>query len=711
MSLSNPYVVDRPLMQGDLFVGRYKPLAEMSRSVRSGRRLVLLFGSDRIGKTSFSYQLEQELAAEFLTVHTDLAWPPDGDVRPEPGVGIAQVAMEQLRAKTLEGLGLGPGQPSTTTADSHSQEWDALAVLNVLKDHRLLLLVDDLGLENLHSEGGSRFLLLLQDWIHSLPNLHLVVAVNGTLSGATMFAPAWASLPSVELQGLGLDDTEDVLARPAQGRVVFDFAAIRRIWDLTSGHPYLVQLFGYFLFSARMGGGRIRVPDVENVIPQCVAAIRPTMDRIWARASRNGRALLALSNQLKGRHGVLSVRDLCDVARQQALTISEAEVDQGLKEWLAQGVLRQLSTDSYSFSSELYRQWVARYKPVADTLVELEFRKHLAIPRTARSARPGYRWGTLGLQLVGLLLVAAIVVLWNMRGSAQRVTVGALPTTTPVPFATRATLVIGPALGRIAYMAKDNPDATWDIWVMRGDGSDPERLTADPADDMSPAWSADGKAIAFVTDRDGNREIYVMKADGTQEVNLTHDPSEDWAPAWSPDGSAIAFSSYRDGNWEIYVVGSDGSDPRRLTFDGAADYGPCWSPDGQAIAFHSNRDGNWEIYVVGLDGQTLRRLTEDEATDFAPAWSPDGKLIAFESYRDGNMEIYLMNADGSGVRNVSDDPYSNEHGPAWARMGTKLVYFSNRDGGWDILLMNPDGTEKTNLTLSPGLEQGPDWHE
>jgi len=71
----------------------------------------------------------------------------------------------------------------------------------------------------------------------------------------------------------------------------------------------------------------------------------------------------------------------------------------------------------------------------------------------------------------------------------------------------------------------------------------------------------------------------------------------------------------------------------------------------------------------------------------------------------------MMAIDGSDQRNISNDPYSDEHGPAWARDGTNLLYFSNRDGGGDILSVRPDGTEKSNLTVSSALEQGPEWHE
>jgi hypothetical protein len=473
----------------------------------------------------------------------------------------------------------------------------------------------------------------------------------------------------------------------------------------------LVQLFAYLLFNAHAGGGHVKVPDVDHTIPDVLSAAEPFLAGIWARFPALAQAVLVLSNELKGRHGVVSVEDLLAVARTQGVTVSETVIDTALKEWQAQGVLRRLSADTYSFAAPLFRLWLVERKPTAQTLVDLRLRRHLAPPRATAPTGRYFRLSNVVLELAAVIVVGAMIILWNMRGAAQRTSMGTVPTVTPVPFATRATLAIGPALGRIAYMAKDNPDTMWDIWVMRGDGSDPQRLTDDPADDMSPAWSADGKWIAFVSERDGNREIYAMQADGTQQINLTQHPSEDWSPAWSPDGTRIAFSSYRDGNWEIYVMGADGANPNRLTSNSAADYGPGWSPDGRSIAFHSNRDGNWEIYVIGDDGEGLSRMTEDEATDFAPAWSPDGKQIAFESYRDGNMEIYLMTADGSDQWNITDDPYSNEHGPTWARNGTRLLCFSNRDGGWDIFVMNPDGTERSNLTLSTVLEQGPDWHE
>ena len=80
-----------------------------------------------------------------------------------------------------------------------------------------------------------------------------------------------------------------------------------------------------------------------------------------------------------------------------------------------------------------------------------------------------------------------------------------------------------------------------------------------------PAWSPDGRQIAFVSDRDGNWEIYVMNADGSSQTNLTNDLPDDTGPVWSPDGRQIAFVFCRDGSYEIYVMNADGSGQTRLT--------------------------------------------------------------------------------------------------------------------------------------------------
>ena len=106
-----------------------------------------------------------------------------------------------------------------------------------------------------------------------------------------------------------------------------------------------------------------------------------------------------------------------------------------------------------------------------------------------------------------------------------------------------------------------------------------------PGDVQTPAWSPDGRKLAFVSQRDGNSEIYVMNADGSAQENLTRQPASDSHPSWSRDGRRIVFVSRRDGNAEIYVMNADGSGLRNLTRTPSDDLDPAWSPDGRAIAF------------------------------------------------------------------------------------------------------------------------------
>ncbi len=110
-----------------------------------------------------------------------------------------------------------------------------------------------------------------------------------------------------------------------------------------------------------------------------------------------------------------------------------------------------------------------------------------------------------------------------------------------------------------------------------------------PGDVQTPAWSPDGRKLAFVSRRDGNSEIYVINADGSGQENLTRQPASDSHPSWSPDGRKLAFVSRRDGNSEIYVMNADGSGLRNVTRTPSNDLDPAWSPDGRAIALSSRK--------------------------------------------------------------------------------------------------------------------------
>jgi len=244
--------------------------------------------------------------------------------------------------------------------------------------------------------------------------------------------------------------------------------------------------------------------------------------------------------------------------------------------------------------------------------------------------------------------------------------------------------------GRIAYQSVQDGNA--EIYSVNPDGTNPTRLTNDPAPDGTPAWSRDGTKIVFTSARDNHNHIFSMNADGAGVTQLTFGSPSDEEPTWAPEGTHVAYRSVPITTDALMIMNADGTGQHSIRTSSTSSYSdraPAWSPTGEPITFDiRNEPSSHEIWTISPDGSHLIRVTIDGSR---PDWSPDGTRIVFDSqrafaYRDKGLAIVNVQTGAeTGIPNTTDLT-----DPVWSPDGTRVAA---TDGTY-IYTLNPDGTDR-----------------
>jgi Tol biopolymer transport system component len=265
-------------------------------------------------------------------------------------------------------------------------------------------------------------------------------------------------------------------------------------------------------------------------------------------------------------------------------------------------------------------------------------------------------------------------------------------------------------------------DARWAgsqrIWVADVTGHNPRQLTSDSSEAVvhtTPRWSPDGYRVAFRR-IDGIKSDIVVLVPSTQlSIRVTDDNVLDMDPAWAPDGSSVYFSSARGGGLNLWRVGvssgrASSGQPEQLTTGAGDDVSPALAPDGSRLVF-AVRGVNpdlWRLPVNPATGepsgapQPVLMTTRVESRG---AWAPDGRTLAFNSDRLGEMNIWL-HQDDRDDRQLTRGP-GGDYQPAWAPDGRQVVFFSARSGNPDIWSVTVGDGRLTRLTDDPAADLNP----
>ena len=243
------------------------------------------------------------------------------------------------------------------------------------------------------------------------------------------------------------------------------------------------------------------------------------------------------------------------------------------------------------------------------------------------------------------------------------------------------------------------------------------RVTYSPiGGDFDPDISPDGKYMVFSsTQHNTTADIYIKKVDGRAVTQLTSDPAQDVMPVFSPDGRRVAFASDRSGNWDLYIMSVNGGQPMQVTSDSGQELHPSWSPDGTKIVYSrlSNQSGRWEVWISSLEENGKQQFL---GYGLFPEWSPDPDRpqIVFQRARERGSRLFgiwtidYMNGEAINPTEIASSTTAALINPTWSPDASHIVFAAIHEpagdfnktstSNSDLWMVGSDGLKKVSLT-------------
>ncbi|WP_417566885.1 Tol-Pal system beta propeller repeat protein TolB [Marinobacter sp.] len=224
---------------------------------------------------------------------------------------------------------------------------------------------------------------------------------------------------------------------------------------------------------------------------------------------------------------------------------------------------------------------------------------------------------------------------------------------------------------------------------------------------LSPAWSPDGKRLAYVSFETGKPVIFVHELSTGKRTKVADFPGLNSAPAWSDDGRSLLMTLSKDGNAEIYRMDLETSQLTKLTNHWAIDTEANWDARGEGIFFTSDRSGGPQIYYMAKPGAEPRRITFGSRYNARPRAGSKGKFVYYVHQRDRAFHIARTDLE-TGEETILTRTESDES-PSVAPNGRMLIYATDQNGISVLTVISADGGAAYSLPGSEGEVRDPVW--